>query len=279
VLCASASANTPPGTCNTFSPSQPVGLADPRVQAIYGTLANSFNLEGVAPITLADSRVDNTTEGVQTTVTWKTPYGTVTILPAVRESNENYVDAQGGVTTERSYDLQDSAEARFSSLTGSRLQYTVGAYYLNDYIHSPFNKNTPLAIGPNPETQVAHYRQTTTTEAAFGDATFSLVDNFRLIGGLRYTNDDKKYSAVADYVQAVPFFSETLEGDSKKAVFTYRAGFECNATPTSLVYSTVATGEPPEAFASRKAPIPTSRKSSSRIRSAPRIGSSTIGCR
>ena len=237
VLCASSLSNTPPGTCNTFSASQRVGLADSRVQAIYATIP------GVRAITLADSHINNVTEGLQAAVNWKTPYGVLTVIPAVRQSNENYSDAQGGVTTEVSYDLQDSVEARFSSTGNGKFQYTTGLYYLKDYIHSPLNLNTPLIVGANTQTQAAHFRQTTTTEAAFADATYALVDTFKLIGGVRYTMDEKSYNAKADYIQAVPTFSEVLSGDQKTNAFTYRVGAEWNATPTTLVYATVATGE------------------------------------
>lgn len=81
-------------------------------------------------------------------------------------------------------------ELRFFSDDDARLQWTAGGFY--------FKESQRTFLGTtgdrNPFFQGVEFNQDTDTESYsfYGDATFSVTEDFRLTGGIRYTNDDKE---------------------------------------------------------------------------------------
>ncbi len=83
------------------------------------------------------------------------------------------------------------------------------------------------------------------TEAAFGQATYSLADWARLTGGIRYTHEDKsETNGVITSIYSVPAgvdVSFPSEGSVKYNNVSYRAGAEVDIAPRSMVYATYST--------------------------------------
>lgn len=81
-------------------------------------------------------------------------------------------------------------ELRFFSDDDAKLQWTAGAFY--------FKEDQRTFLGTtgdrNPFFQGVEFNQTTDTEsfAFYGDATYSVTDDFRVTGGIRYTRDEKE---------------------------------------------------------------------------------------
>src|SRR6202008_3800399 len=74
----------------------------------------------------------------------------------------------------------------------TRLSWIAGLYYFyenQDYADTIYNLqfSTPTATA-------SHYfgNQKTNSYAVFGDATFKVTDKLELIGGVRYSDDDKR---------------------------------------------------------------------------------------
>jgi iron complex outermembrane receptor protein len=121
---------------------------------------------------------------------------------------------------------QNSEELRFASLPGPALQWAAGLYHWG-YLEEE------AGMGPPPQGLIpTTYYQT--SNGVFGQATYSVNDQTRLIGGVRETRDWK------------------LETDVGKpgnwSHFDYRAGVEYDVTPQAMAYATVASGYRPGGF-------------------------------
>jgi len=130
-----------------------------------------------------------------------------------------------------------SQEARLSGDTG-RLEWIVGGYYYDssqDY--SVFVTIPPVvSIQQTPISVYSH------GVAGFGQATYSLTDQLRLTGGLRYSHDLKHGRGVFTLVtpggpQRSPFSGRT--GENR---LDWKAGIEADVGPHSLAYANVQTG-------------------------------------
>lgn len=218
---------------------------DPRIQS-------QFTAAGVA-VRRSDSVFqDNKFWGVTGTLEARTGIGEITAIAAHRVTD---VDFESLVATfyngEKGPQNQDSLEIRLASNPGSRLQYLFGGFFLDEKVHvQQINEqNTVLSNA----TLRLHNR----TYAGFGQLTYSLFDGFRLSGGVRYNVDDKKSNSprysIADYPflttslrDRPPEYTGTFVGttDQSKSFHstTWKAGFEYDAAPDSLIYGNVATG-------------------------------------
>ncbi|WP_330705604.1 TonB-dependent receptor [Novosphingobium resinovorum] len=87
------------------------------------------------------------------------------------------------------------------------------------------------------------------SKAAFGQATYSLTDFFRLTGGVRYSRDTKSRAGItiiqSESTQLDPSEYTIIGVNDAKKTFskvTWKGGFEADAGRNVLVYGTVATG-------------------------------------
>ena len=137
---------------------------------------------------LAAPYQDNMFYGVNAQIDYKTSAGTLTIIPAWRDSKLNYQTVAGGIDyRDREEDNQYSLEARFAGTRIGPLDYQVGAYLYDEQIRA----RTELSLGFSSQYQQPNYF--TRSYAGFGRATLHIADRLRVVGGLRYTQDNKKY--------------------------------------------------------------------------------------
>src|SRR5690606_35214523 len=86
--------------------------------------------------------------------------------------------------------------------------------------------------------------------AAFGQATFSVSDTFRLIGGLRYTHERNRLSGELYTNQpgfpvppeALPLLLLEFGGEKSFDALNWRAGGEFDLTPDNMLFFTASTG-------------------------------------
>jgi iron complex outermembrane receptor protein len=134
-----------------------------------------------------------------------------------------------------------------SNSKSSPLQWIVGAYYLNDKVTEFYSQlytaPTATALGSRSRTAII-----TDAYAVYGQATYSLIpDKLRLIGGIRYSDETKKYDITnfSAPTQTWDFSTQTAaraSGEAKYNKVTWRAGAEFNLTTDSMLYGTVSTG-------------------------------------
>lgn len=125
-------------------------------------------------------------------VIWKTPAGTLTVIPAVRWDEISNRNAAGGfpIATEQK-NRQTSLETRWSGELGM-FNYQLGFFYFNESVRlrsgsTTFGSNINFAAPSNLDTE---------SYAPFARLTANLTSSLRLVGGIRYTHDTKKLDSV-----------------------------------------------------------------------------------
>jgi len=157
-------------------------------------------------------------------------FATLTYIPAYKQKKTRTA-TDGGGTFIRSYifDKQHTQEVRLASNSSEPLSWIVGGYYYRG------ENETGLAFFTTIDQTVV-----TTSVAAFGQATYSLTDSFRLTGGIRFTNDKKSEDGVNTLGGVV--ISELNDINWSWDNWTWRAGVEFDVGPESMLYGSVSTG-------------------------------------
>jgi iron complex outermembrane receptor protein len=190
----------------------------------------------LTPILNNDTR-DNRRWGVSVDAEWDLGFATLTVIPAFRQAPSNYNTWAPGFEFDNvETDKQLSVEARLSHQSDS-LKWVVGIYYFNEnqglYL---FNFQGPIGIGAavTPLLNDDNY-------AGFGEATYTVLDGLRGIVGLRYTHEDKQiHGEDIDLIHPGNTF-----GFAHSVSFnatTWKAGFEYDVLPASMLYFTASTG-------------------------------------
>jgi iron complex outermembrane receptor protein len=181
----------------TVAPSQ--GVFSPASQAYRQGITfgpTGRKLDALAPYPFQH----NNFYGANAEITLKTEAGTFTVIPAWRYSALDYLSSAGAFpyrNVER--DNQFSVEARFAGKRISIFDYTLGAYFYDETIHAATDlSNSNIGIQLSPTFLTKSY-------AGFGRLTANFSDKLRLVGGLRYTKDDKGfiYSATTAVIQCL----------------------------------------------------------------------------
>jgi iron complex outermembrane receptor protein len=124
---------------------------------------------------------------------------------------------------------QTTQEIRVASLPGSALSWIFGGYFSRE--EGPYAE-TLISNGftfftTNPEL-------TDESKALFGQVTYSIINGLRVIGGLRYTDEQKSADQTQNGVAENP--------SEKTSKVTWKAGLEYDLAPQSLLYGSVSTG-------------------------------------
>ena len=136
--------------------------------------------------------VDNNFYGANAEINWSTGAGTLTVIPAWRYAKLDYTSSAAAFIFDNLERIEQySLEARFAGERVGIFDYTIGGFYFDERIDS----NTSLTISNTGN----YIDQTLTTEsyAAFGRLTANLSDRLRLVGGMRYTHDNKGFDYYA----------------------------------------------------------------------------------
>lgn len=187
---------------------------------------------------------------------------TLTVIPAYRNVRARFSSqpqgfnyALGGLGSDGERSKQYSLEARLGN-SGTRLKWTAGFFYLSEDQSADFNVTTGLIQRVRIASDLS-----TKTYAGFGEATYSLTEQFRLIAGGRYTSDRRSQENLRKFAISPTVISNCLpplalpgtscallppglipatEATFKRA--TWKVGFEYDVAPSSLLFGTVSTG-------------------------------------
>lgn len=212
-----------------------IGLADPRAQAYYASL-------GLVPVTPRQLFIDGNYGGGKVELTWGSDLGELVVIPGYRTADYSSEAISGPLLIDSEHDHQESLEARYSFHEMAGLRLIIGAFYLDDSVRARFNVdnlavNTTLPSSGN----IQDFLQETHSSAGFADATYSITDALRLIGGVRYTNEKKSLDGtLTTYAAFIPplLIDQSRTWDATN----WRAGLEYDLAAKSMVYATVATG-------------------------------------
>jgi iron complex outermembrane receptor protein len=174
-----------------FSNSDRYGLLSPQVAGFLAGQPNVLNGRTFAPFPNLDYQ-DDRYWGVSSTINWTIPIGTVTLIPAYRDSQLNYLSLEPGfLLHEQADDKQTSFEAHLASNDQYALRYLLGVFYYDEPDHVP-----SYDVNQQADTSFQSYDQDTVSRAVFGRLTYAFTPAVRATGGVRYTKEDKDFSGL-----------------------------------------------------------------------------------
>lgn len=206
--------------------------------------------------------------GIVFKATAETGIGTVKSISGFRHYDGRYVSQLGsdltrstifgitlGSTVESSEDYdQFTQELQLSGEIGERLKYTLGAFYFsNQWGQLQYGSTIGVPVEFSPVTQPGFTErfggsfqdtfQNAKSYAVYMDATWEIVDDVFLLGGVRQTWDKKKVrydSLFEDQQTRYPGFPVFPRENFSKV--TPRVGVNWQATRDVLLYATYTTG-------------------------------------
>ncbi|NIB43397.1 TonB-dependent receptor [Pseudomaricurvus alkylphenolicus] len=224
---------------------------------------------------------DNQYYGLHAEIEYETDLGTVTLQPAWRKSELDYLSSAAAfLYRQKQSDEQFSFEARIAGTRGI-VDYIVGAYYYEDSTEL----DTSLTLSA--VTSFLDTDYSTESYATFARLTANITEDFRLVAAVRYTEDNKETDdnvvggsiicttltlgipcfdaplfPLVDSPDDIPFpFPATgmppvpvgeraiairnethIDDDLSNDKVTYRLGVEYNLAEQSLLYASVETG-------------------------------------
>ena len=251
-------------TVNAFRSLDPYPLEPPNNQDQVDGI-----LEQLSPVVPSDENIrvnlngdengDFTTDteamGHSLEVNWDIGEHTLTSITAYREwevTERGDVDGlptavlgfnQGGGSEQD----QVSQEIRLTSPADQFMSYVVGLYYFDQTIDRQFDRSFDVT-GTNRTKAVADITVDSLNYAAFGEATFNLRDNLRLIAGARYTYDELEFdferTGSTLGAQPQPFFSRDVDEDDLSGKLV----LEWDASEEAMVYASYVQGYKGPAF-------------------------------
>lgn len=207
------------------------GASPPFTFLVYtpgsGLPPSGFNVTGLQE----DTFIDHSQENIAAELNWDLNFARLTYIPAYRHSKSSIGSYLTGApflnqeeTDQQSHELRLARQDHWGSLV-------VGVYYLDlDQYTAAQVYNNPFVIAD----QSAELG--TESIAGFGQLTINATDALRFIGGLRYTNEDRRITA-SDLTNSVDFSSSVT---FKK--WTWRGGIEYDLTPSNMAYVSISKG-------------------------------------
>ncbi|MEG3167956.1 TonB-dependent receptor [Sphingomonas sp. LB3N6] len=174
------------------------GLFDPAAQAYRQTRFIGLSGRRAAPLD-REPYLNNNFYGANAEVTWKTGVGTLTVIPAFRSGK---LDQIFTVPAFEAYLQEDqsqySVEARLAGERAAGLfDYVLGGFFYDEQVKGNYTFNQQ-GLAP-----FQNFVSSTKARAAFGRLTAHVTDTLRLVGGIRYTSEDKRFDGTADLIQVV----------------------------------------------------------------------------
>jgi iron complex outermembrane recepter protein len=189
--------------------------------------------------------------GHSLTADWDIGDHTLTSISALREwEQETSADAdmlperaaivdvwQGGHTEQEQW----TQELRLTSSADQLISYVVGLYYFDQTINRTFDRFIGADI-PQDGVATSDFQVDTLNYAAFGEATWNITDDFRMVAGARYTNDEIEFDFMRDGNSGFqpnidPFGKKVNEDDTSG-----KGTLEWNATDDVLLYASYVEG-------------------------------------
>lgn len=209
-------------------PSDPLNIQPPTAAIPNGTRINN---DGFTDIDVAAGSFE---------LNWDLGFATLTALPAYRDSDIAYLTYTPGFsynTAETSE--QASMELRLGNST-DELKWVAGLYYFDE------DQTETARLSASPiQNSLINTTATTESYAVFGQATYSLTDTFRVIGGLRYTDEDKTQNGASLRLNPaggqIGLPTSNL-GQTDFSNVSYKAGVEYDVAEENMLFLTVATG-------------------------------------
>jgi iron complex outermembrane receptor protein len=170
----------------------------------------------------------NTNVGMLTSITG---YRTTSV-----NGNQLFGDLGGNYGIEDWKNNQFSQELRLASNSSGALQWVAGLFYAREQTDTTPNVYLPFI---SPSTVLNwNLNATSSTSAAFAQATYSLEPNTRLVGGVRYTQDKKEREGTFTGFGSVQPYNAAVSYNK----INWKLGAEHDLPNKALLYGSVSTG-------------------------------------
>ncbi|WP_334184598.1 TonB-dependent receptor [Novosphingobium sp.] len=208
-----------------------LGTSDPKVSAYYNSI-------GVASLP-DNARLRNDLRNISAELNANLGFAKLTFIPAYRYGKIDVRHTSLGFPAQdKQTSKQTSMELRLSNET-DKWKWVIGGFFFD------MDQLSDLYVDQRP-VQYVHIdvpNLGTRSYAAFADATYSLTPSFRLLGGLRYTHEKRSIDGTVTVTNSDGSIGSGLLGTSYSgSKVTWKAGFEYDVAPRSMLYGTVSTG-------------------------------------
>ena len=168
-------------------------------------------------------------------------WATLTVLPAYRDWHDNEHGFPGFSNTQIFDSRESTVEARLNHNDES-LKWVAGLYYYGERIDG----RALIDQGVVQQSTYTYNTNATDAYAAFGQATYSIRKDLRLIAGVRYTDERHSLDGGADTTSLTTtgfvHITEPFFGAQKFNNTTWKTGFEYDIAPSNMIYFTAGTG-------------------------------------
>jgi iron complex outermembrane recepter protein len=182
-------------------------------------------------------------------IEWKLSGATLTVIPAFVDGNESSLTYPIISDQETTTSKQSSIEIRLASSDQGAplvpgLQWVLGVFGSHEQLSEVTVAGEGHVLG---NLITAFPKLNDTTGAAFAEGKYSLLNDLRVIGGVRYTSEQK---VAAGSTTANPYGDLTypnaatsyFNGTKDMSAVNYRAGLEYDLAPQTMAYFTASTG-------------------------------------
>ena len=178
------------GSLSDFTPSGLAidsGATSAGGNALRGTILGSPSFAFYSPVDSNELFQDYTFTGILAELNYEMDAGTLTIIPAYREYDQEFAFYGPGFGPSPVSEDQEQVtlEARFTTALDGAFNGVFGAFYFDEEIVFKANFNQDF-VSP-----IQNYDPKGDSWAVFAQGTFDVSDTFRINAGLRYTEDTK----------------------------------------------------------------------------------------
>jgi iron complex outermembrane recepter protein len=236
--------------------------SDPWMAA-SGPVTRSYQVAANSPPVPADGFVDNKYASASAQVDADLGFAQLTVIPAYRWQRSAFYTSPAGTLNfaEQDHVHQESLEARLAHNTDT-LKLVGGAYWFSE--NSNFNQQVYQGVRIGPTTGLANiytpYHAPTDAAAVFADANVSMTSRFRVIGGIRYTDEKRGLYGTSTTYATIPTVPLCPAGMSppdptfrfclvsrpdnslSNDAITWRGGLEFDVAQDSMAYLTATRG-------------------------------------
>ena len=186
-----------PGSLTDFTPSGLAIDSGPTAAGANAIRGNTLHTPSFAPFQPIDRNnlfQELTYTGVMAEINYSSESGTLTFIPAYRESEHDYQFSGPGFAPAKTLEenSQTSFELRYATDFDGRFNGIIGAFYIDEDI------STSGVFAQNFASPIQNYDNGGDSWAVFGQGTFDVSDDFRLNAGIRYTRDNKFVDGISD---------------------------------------------------------------------------------
>jgi len=170
------------------------GPTDAGANAIRTGVLHTPSFAPYQPLDINDLGQDITFTGFMAELNYTTDNGTVTVIPAYRESDQEYTFVGPGFAPAKTSEQneQTSLELRFTTDFDGPFNGILGAFYFDEEIQ------TSGVFAQNYASPIQNYENGGDSWAIFGQGTYEISETLRLNLGIRYTEDSKYAAGISD---------------------------------------------------------------------------------